>query len=93
MLNEGSHMPTSEMLAQYLNTVPGQRAVYKNIPIAERENVLAHFRGKANIRIRYRGSRKNRPGRVKIFGRYTNTSSHCLRSEANRFAVYFDFKR
>ena len=78
---------TSEMLKQYLNPVPSEKAVFKNIPIAERENVLAYFRtAMCPIRIRYRGSRKNR---INTSRWYRSTQSYCLRSEADRFSVYF----
>ena len=73
-------------LKPFINRGHTEVAVYKNVPIALREQVLAHFRKSGTkIRLKYRGPRSQT--------RRHQRQSTCLLRDANRFSVYFDFYR
>ena len=71
-------------LKPYTNHDENECSLYKNVPIALREQVLAHFRARGiKIRLKYRGPRSQ--------ARRHQRQSTCLLRDANRFSVYFDF--
>jgi len=66
---------------QYMNKNPKERALYKNIPIELREEVLKQFQDIGfSIRLKYRGKRTQK-------SRFQR-QSYCLQKDANRFSIY-----
>jgi len=67
----------------WFNHSKGERACFKNIPIALLDDFKKSFKGEFKYRIRYRGPRP--------FGRnrgYSTRQSTCLKRDAERFSVY-----
>lgn len=70
-------------LFPYVNQNPEEQAFLKDVPMSMLEEVKQYYRGRLKIRIKFRGSRKQRAKTDPH-----NARAHALKSEANRFAVY-----
>ena len=69
-------------LKPYYNHNESECSVYKNVPIAYREEVLAYFRARGTkIRLKFRGPRSQ--------ASRSQRQATCLLRDANRFSVYF----